>query len=335
MMARSSNSSSEGEQSPSMEVGMVNEDQMETLHLFIVPENQLPPKPDYVGIFIATICSLILVGIIGLILFSPKSEPTVSFTTTIAGFHLPEVQKSTTLTVHATGKGHIAATYATGRITFYNGQTYTQIIPVGTILKGADGVEVITDAQAIIPPAAETIPPTYGQTSVLAHSVTPGAIGNILAGDINEACCVTSVIAQNPFGFSGGMNARDFTYLTAQDVSYAVSDTVQSLELQTQALFTEKIILEPSCATIHTVSPAIGIETQSARLTLKSVCTAISYSTALAKNQIAEAGKRYGNLSNIQFSIVGITDRKGVLLHLYVTAVVKPIVKTRYGITGK
>src|SRR5258708_15307947 len=139
-MVRSSNHSSKGGgKTPSTGgfMKVVDEEPMETLHLFIVPENKLPPKPDYLGTFIATLCSFILVGIIGLIIFSPKSEPTVSFSTTIAGFHLPHTTKSITLTIEATGKGHVNATYATGKIAFYNGQTYTQIIPVGTILKGS------------------------------------------------------------------------------------------------------------------------------------------------------------------------------------------------------
>ena len=82
--------------------------------------------------------SLALVSMIGLVLFFPKSEPTVSFQTAIAGFRLPPVQKSITVPMQATGKGHSNATNARGTITFYNGQTYTQIIPVGTILQGAD-----------------------------------------------------------------------------------------------------------------------------------------------------------------------------------------------------
>src|SRR5258708_15594322 len=153
---------------------VVEEEPKETIHLYVVPEDQLPPKPDYVGIFIATLCSLLFVGIVGLIVFSPKSEPSVSFTTTISGFHLPSVSKTITLTLHATGYGHVNATSAQGYITFYNGQTYPQIIPVGTILKGADGVSIITDAQAVIPPAAQTTPPTYGHTTVPAHALSTG-----------------------------------------------------------------------------------------------------------------------------------------------------------------
>lgn len=305
---------------------MVNPEQMETVHLFVVPEDKLPPKPDYIGKTIATLCFLALMGIIGLLVFSPKTEPVVSFPTTIPGFVLSPVAKSLALTIHATGKGHINATSATGKITFYNGQTYTQIIPVGTVLKGSDGIQVITDAQATIPPAAQTTPPTYGQISVPAHALQSGVSGNIQAGDINEPCCVTSVIAQNPYTFTGGVNARDFTYLTKQDVSYAVAESVQNLELATQTLFTAKIVLAPRCTTISKVTPAIGTETPSARLTLTSSCTAISYSTALAKNRIEEAGTQFGKLQEIQFSIVGIRQEgKRVTLLLYVTATSTPI----------
>lgn len=310
----------------------VDEKPMETLHLYIVPEDKLPPKPDYLGKCIATVCSLILVAMIGLILFSPKTEPVISFTTTIAGFHLPSVSKTVKLPIFATGKGHVNATYATGEITFYNGQTYTQVIPVGMILKGSDGVAITTDAQAVIPPAAETFPPTYGRVNVSAHALNPGISGNMQAGDINEPCCVTSVIAQNPYNFSGGINARDFTFLTSQDVSYAVTDRIQGLEQEAITLFPSHIVLEPQCKSTTLVNPSIGSETKNAVLTLIIACNAISYSSALVKNRIVEIGKRYGEISDIQFSIVGITQKKGVVfLRLYVTATVVPIVHTRFG----
>lgn len=307
---------------------MVEKEQLETVHLFVVPEEKLLPKPDYAGKAIAIVCSLVLAGIIGLLLFSPKTQPQVSFTTTIAGYALSPVSQSVTLTIQATGKKHVPATYATGEITFYNGQTYTQLIPVGTILKGVSGVAVITDAQVVIPPAAQTLPPTYGQTSVLAHAVTAGEAGNIQAGDINEPCCVTSVIAQNPYDFTGGSNSRDFTYLTGQDVSSAIADNSERLEEQAKALLRAKIVLEPTCRTKHTVHPAIGSETPTAHLTLISTCRAASYSPATAKQQIAQAGKHDGNLENIQFSIVGISQRRGaVQLRLYVTAIIVPVVR--------
>lgn len=202
-----------------------------------------------------------------------------------------------------------------------------QLIPAGTILKGRNSVSVITDAQAIIPPAAQTTPPTYGQTSVAAHALVAGTTGNIAAGDINELCCVTSVIAQNPYPFTGGRDARDYTYLTQQDVSQAIAENVTTLEAAAQAHFASPIVLEPHCSTTSKIYPAVGQEAATVRLTLKAVCTGISYSRTLAKNQITKAGMQYGQLTSVQFAIVGIMHKQGaIMLRVYVTAVVRPIV---------
>jgi hypothetical protein len=315
------------------------EEQMETVHLYVVPENQLPPKPDYLGMVITALCLLVLATIGGLLLFSPKADPVVSFKATIVGFKLPPAIKTLQVTVRASGKGHVDATYAAGEITFYNGQTYTQIIPVGTILKGRDGIAVITDEQAVIPPAAETFPPTYGHVDVRAHALLAGAGGNIPAGDINEACCVTSVIAQNPYTFTGGVDAQDFTYLTRQDVMGALASLFPQLQKQTLASFPSSIVLEPACSTTYTSTPAIGLRTQSARLTVREICYAASYSLINAKKQILQEGEQqYGSitLTDIQFDVVRIAQRnEGVRLDVYVTAVVKPVLHLRFGNTGK
>ena len=176
---------------------VVDQKPMETLHLYVVPEDQLPPKRDYFAICMSIFCSLFLIGIITLSLFAPSPNYEVSFPLAIQGYALAPVSKTIKVTDIATGKQYVPATTATGSITFYNGEIYTQIIPFGTVLKGSDAIAVVTDEQAVIPPAAQTTPPTYGQVSVLAHALTRGAVGNIRAGNINEACCVTSVIAQN------------------------------------------------------------------------------------------------------------------------------------------
>jgi hypothetical protein len=307
---------------------MVNQQEpLETLHLFVLREDQLPPPPDYGGLAIAVLCSLVLLSILGLLLFWPKTEPTVSFSTTITGFRLPAVQASLSLLISATGKGYTSATEARGAISFYNGQTYMQIIPAGTILKGHDGVSVITEQVAVIPPAAQTTPPTYGQSSVAAHALVAGAAGNIAAGDINEPCCVTSVIAQNPYPFTGGHDARGYTYLTAQDVARAQAAYMPQLEASAAAHFATSIVLDLHCTTTSTVKPAIGTEATTARLTLYTICTALSYSRALALRQIAQASRLYGPLSAIRLLVVGISQQHGVSLRVYVTAIAQPVVR--------
>ena len=59
----------------------------------------------------------------------------------------------------ASGVAHVPATVAHGTLTFYNAATYPQTIAAGTVLTGADGVQVVTDAAAPIPAGN---PPLFG-----------------------------------------------------------------------------------------------------------------------------------------------------------------------------
>jgi len=311
---------------------VIDEEPMETLHLYIVPEDQLPPKRDYFAIFMIIFCSLFLIGIIALSLLAPSPNQDVSFSLSIQDFHLAPVSKTITVSVTATGQGHIPASTATGTITFYNGAIYTQIIPFGTMLKGSDGIAVITDEQAVIPPAAQSIPPTYGYTSVTAHAVTAGASGNIQEGEINMACCVTSVIAQNPYSFTGGRNARDFTYLTQEDVTNAQAPLLPTLQAETLSMLSYPQ-LNPLCTTATISSPSVGKETMSAVLRITEICSAFSYSLTSVKDAISTYSRRFGTgkLTHVQFSVVGI---KGVVITLFVTAQWEPVVMHHY-YTGK
>ncbi len=55
--------------------------------------------------------------------------------------------------VPTTGMGHEDAQAAHGTLTFYNAALYAQTIPAGTVLIGRDGVQVVTDTDAVIPAA--------------------------------------------------------------------------------------------------------------------------------------------------------------------------------------
>jgi Baseplate J-like protein len=309
----------------------------ETLHLYVVPENELPRKPDYPSLFTAAIAFLCILAIIGISVFatSPAGQE-VSFTLTVPGFRLAPVSKTIKATAIATGKGHTPATTATGIITFYNGAIYTQIIPTNTVLKGSDGVSVITDQEAVIPPAAQTVPPTYGHVSVLAHALMAGAAGNIQAGDINMACCVTSVIAQNPYTFTGGRDARDFTYLTAQDVKNTITPLLPTLQTSTLSILPNPQ-LNPHCSTVNHASPGVGKETAHATITLIETCSADSYSVQSVAHAITTYSRRFGKgtLSKVQFFIVDVAERKGVSIMLYVAGRWNPFVARTFPTTGK
>ncbi len=298
---------------------LVDEEPMETLHLYVVPEDQMPPKRDYLSIFTIIFCSIFLIGIIVISILAPSPDHEVSFSLTIQGYALAPVSKAIQTNVTATGNQYVPATTATGIITFYNGAIYPQIIPIDTILKGADGVSVITDAQATIPAAIQTIPPTYGRKRVPAHAETPGAIGNITAGDINEACCATSVIVQNA-SFHGGRDAYTYTYLSDKDMQNATKPLLPMLQAQTLSLLPTPQ-LNPTCSTVSTSSPQVGKETLNAVLRITETCKAFSYRISSVKDAIHTYSRRFGTLTRVQFTIVGI---KGVLLMIYVTATLNP-----------
>jgi hypothetical protein len=315
----------------------MDEEPKETIHLYVVNEDELPRKPDYPSLFIAAIASLCLLAIIGISVFSASpAGQEVSFTLTIPGFRLAPVSKTLKTTVIATGRGHTQATYATGIITFYNGEIYTQIIPTGTILRGADGVSVITEQEAVIPPAAQTTPPTYGHINVSAHALIAGLSGNIQAGDINMACCVTSVIAQNPYAFTGGRNARDFTYLTSQDVKNTITPLLPALQTAALSLLPNPR-LNPRCSSVTYTSSGVGKETVSATLTIVETCSAFSYSVQSVAHAITAYSRRFGKgtLNKVQFFIVDVTERKGVSITLYVVGRWNPFIARSFPNIGK
>jgi hypothetical protein len=311
---------------------LMDEQTTETLHLFVVPEDQLPKKPDYLSILLVALACLCLSALIGLSVFSAASDHEVSFTISIPLFHLAPVSKTVKTTVIATGKGHTPATYAHGIITFYNGLPSSLIIPIGTRLTGRDGISVITDQEAVIPPVVNTIPPTDGRTNVLAHSVLAGEKGNIPAGDINVPCCITSVIAQNPYKFMGGRDARDFTYLSQEDVTKTIAPLLPTLRAKT-LFFLPNPQLNPTCSTATTSSPGVGKETMSAQLTIVETCSAETYSVPLVVHTASAYSKHFGKgtLTHIEFFEVGV---KNEVVLLYVVGRFVPF-EARHSWAGK
>jgi hypothetical protein len=163
----------------------------------------------------------------------------------------------------------------------------------------------------------------------------PGVSGNIPAGAINLACCATSIIAQNPYNFTGGSNARDFTYLTNQDVTNIMSHLLPTLESLTLSLLpTPKF--NSSCSTATKSSPNVGKETTSAQLTIVATCKADSYSEQSVVYAITTYSKRFGKgtLTKAQVVVVSVTDKKGVAITLYVGGQWKPF-ERRLQNTGK
>jgi Baseplate J-like protein len=200
-----------------------NEDEQEP------PEPMQPPRrPLAVLPLVGVAVCVLLVGILSVVFLLPLLTPpeatitivpiskqiTTTSTVTvvagqtptaeqIAGRTLSAVTMSQQQTVPTTGKAHQDARAAHGFITFYNAATYSQVIPAGTMVTGADGAQIITEQDALIAAASY---PTFGQSTVAAHALATGPAGNIAGGDIYGPCCRLNVSAVNG-PFSGG-NAR-------------------------------------------------------------------------------------------------------------------------------
>src|SRR5258708_26157208 len=179
-------------------------------HTIIDSDVPLTPKrrdPQYFLYFVLMLCVFLLLDIANSELIALMT-PTVTVTIMPNGQSIT-LQSSTPLgklvspltlrqsqTVPTTGHRHQDARQATGTLTFYNGQLNQVTVPAGTTLTASDGIQVITDQDAPIPPESQTITPTLGQATVLAHAVTPGSKGNIPTGDINQSCCAVSILVQ-------------------------------------------------------------------------------------------------------------------------------------------
>ena len=217
---------------------------------------------------------------------------------------LPPLTLIQTIRAIATGKGHQDAEAAIGTITFYNGLFTSQTVAAGTTLTGSDGVQVVTDQLAVIPAALATTPPTYGQVTISAHALKSGTQGNIHVRDINQACCLPSVLAQNTAAFQGGQHEQDYTVVTRGDIDHGVASLTTTLIPSAHAAFsaqltTNEALVTPACTRTVTTDHQAGAEAAMITITVSEHCAAIAYDAAALQKQAAqvltrELGRREG-----------------------------------------
>jgi hypothetical protein len=247
---------------------------------------------------------------------------------------LPPLTLIQTTTARATGKGHQDAADAMGAITFYNGLFASQTIAAGTTLTGNDGVQVVTDQLAVIPAALATTPPTYGQVTVSAHALYPGPQGNIPVRDINQSCCLPSVLAQNTEAFHGGQYERDYTVVTRKDIDHGVAGLTTTLIQSAYAAFTAQLttndaLITPDCKRTVTADHQVGAEAAAVTVRVSEQCTAIAYDAAalreratqvLTREQAQRGGTHYRLVGAVQVSVLHarIIDQKREVASLIV-----------------
>ncbi|QBD82249.1 hypothetical protein EPA93_42235 [Ktedonosporobacter rubrisoli] len=251
--------------------------------------------------------------------------------TSVPGRLLPAVTMSQFQTIRATGVAHQQAQASHGTITFYNAAPAQQVIPAGTLLTGADGVQVVTDESALVPPVSY---PTLGQARVSAHAVTTGSGGNIKAGDIYGPCCRLNISAVNS-AFSGGQNERSYPIVTHQDIERAATMLQTRLQqsmqaaLQTQVDVTETLITPLSCHSGISSDHQGGEEAKEAHITVSETCSGIAYTTASVLHLIQQRmqqqaekqlGKGYTSAAMLHTRIAGVSRVNETLTRLQVGA---------------
>ncbi len=199
----------------------------------------------------------------------------------IAGRVLLAITMSQQKTLPTTGTVHQMAQAAHGLLTFYNAAPYAQTIEAGTMLTGADGIQVVTDHDAMIPAA---IMPTEGQVTVSAHTAITGLQGNIRASDIYGQCCRLNVFVANGM-FHGGQDARTYQTVTQQGITSVVNNLKANLEQSVQAAFqiqvqpSETLVIPLACTSKVTTDPRIGEEATHVQVIIDETCIGTVYTT--------------------------------------------------------
>ncbi len=135
-----------------------------------------------------------------------------------------------------------------------------------------------------------TVPPNSNGT-VAATAVNPGASGNIAAGDtfqIGDGRVATSVAA-----FTGGADAKTYTYVKQADIDGAASPLVTSLTqaaqtaVQNQMPANEPALSSIQCSHNTTADHAVNDVAASVTVTVTATCSMEVYDAPGAKNMAA------------------------------------------------
>jgi len=182
--------------------------------------------------------------------------------------------------VPTTGTGHAPARVGEGTVTFYNAAPYSQTVTAGTLLTGDDGVEIVTDAPAVIPAGN---PPIEGEVTVPAHATTIGPQGNIAPLDLNGLCCMAGISVKNVTAFHDGQDAYDYPMVTQADINQAAEPLLATLTPVTQASLqgeihqSERLAGQVGCRPAVTPDHPVGSDASQVTVNVSVTCHAQVY----------------------------------------------------------
>lgn len=201
----------------------VEDEPIETIHLYVVREGQ--KRPSLVPVIISLLALSFLVSFCVLV---PYQQPELRKTIRIPATPFSRVFTASEPVI-PTGMKTYSAAAAHGILTITNGSVISQTLPAGFMFTGNDGEEVTTDVAVFVPAGSAA---GYGVAYVSAHAAS-GKAGNIPAYDINRVIG-SSVYVRNLRPFTGGQDATSVKFATAQDKQAALGTAKEALEAQAQ-----------------------------------------------------------------------------------------------------
>ncbi len=273
-------------------------------------EHKTQWSPRHRRLFLAGLGSGLLLYLLALVLVAVFVAPVVTLAATVT--LTPEAKTlSTTLTVTAlvtdtpeqarkqiaarllvvssptqsktaptTGTGHAPARVGEGTVTLYNAAPYSQTVAAGILLTGADGVEIVTAAPAVIPAGN---PPIEGEVTVLAHATVIGPQGNIAPLDLNGLCCMDGISVKNTTAFHDGQDAYDYPMVTQADIDQAAGPLLAALTPATQASLqgeihqSERLAGQVGCQPEITPDHLVGSDASQVTVNVSVTCHAQVY----------------------------------------------------------
>ncbi|GAC1313258.1 MAG: hypothetical protein NVSMB27_49280 [Ktedonobacteraceae bacterium] len=188
----------------------------------------------------------------------------------------------------ATGITTIPGVQARGALLLVNSSKSPISVPSGNRFISLSGVQVQTTQSVVVPARQEG---TSGSATVSAVAIDVGTPGNIPANDISTYCC-DGLVVSNPFGFSGGVDARQAHVVTQADVdgvSGALSSSLQKQVLKQvlQKLGPGEVIAElPVYQSVVTPDNPVGAQVNQVSVQVTVSTTVIVYNRNVA-NQVA------------------------------------------------
>lgn len=222
------------------------EEDIETIHLYVVREGQKRSSPIPAIIWILVLLFLAAPGTV-----IPYQQPEIRETLRIPAVFFAKTFSAAEAII-PTGVKTYPATPAQGTLTITNGSVISQELPTGLIFTGADGKEVTTDAAVFVPPGSAS---GYGAATVSAHTLTSGKKGNIPALDINSVEG-GSVYIRNLMAFTGGQDAWSVKVVTPQDKQTALVSAREYLAAWT---IRTKALLESPCSESTVFGTMLGV----------------------------------------------------------------------------